>query len=159
MVSEIYSPPRVTKMLEAMPELKLVPGFAWDITCVDPDDGERCDDEASFESPPAYDPRANGSIENAVQVAKGVLRTVKLCLEARIERRIPDDHPLVTWMVEHAAWLSTVCKKGEDGKTASQRARGRPFGKRTVGFGEKILFKLPDRGPRHDERGAPEARW
>ena len=116
-------------------------------------------EEASFESPPAYDPRANGSIENAVKVVKGVLRTVKLCLEARIERRIPDDHPLVTWMVEHAAWLSTVCKKGEDGKTAFQRARGRPFGKRTVEFGEKILFKLPDRGPRHDERGALEARW
>ena len=66
-----------------------------------------------------------------------MLRTVKLCLEARIQKRIPDDHPLMTWMVEHAAWLSTVCKRGEDGKTAFQRVRGRAFNKRSVEFGEK----------------------
>ena len=90
---------------------------------------------------------------------KGMLRTVKLCLEARVQKKIPDDHPLMTWMVEHAAWLSTVCKRGEDGKTAFQRVRGRAFNKRSVEFGEKVLFKLPDRGPRHDELGALEARW
>ena len=116
-------------------------------------------DEVSYENPPAYDPRSNGSIENAVKVVKGMLRTVKLCLEARIEQRVPDDHPLMTWMVEHAAWLSTVCKRGEDGKTAFQRIRGRVFNKRSLEFGEKVLFKLHDRGPRHDERGALEARW
>ena len=38
-VSEIYSPPRVTRMVESMPELKLIPGMALDLTCVDPDDG------------------------------------------------------------------------------------------------------------------------
>ncbi len=42
-VSEIYSPPRVTRTLSAMPRHELSPGFALDITCVDPDDGEPWD--------------------------------------------------------------------------------------------------------------------
>ena len=43
MVSEVYSPPRVTKVLSGMKGHPLVPGFALDITCVDPDDGEPWD--------------------------------------------------------------------------------------------------------------------
>ena len=94
-------------------------------------------DEVSYANPFAYDPRSNRSIENAVKVVKGMLRIAKFCLEARIQQRVPDDHPLMTWMVEHAAWLSTVCKRPEDGKTAFQRIRGRAFNKRSLEFGEK----------------------
>ena len=39
LVSEIYSPPRVTAMAHAMPSLRLVPGFALDITVTDEFDG------------------------------------------------------------------------------------------------------------------------
>ena len=39
MVSEIYSPPRVTRAISSMPSLRLVPGFALDLTCIDPTDG------------------------------------------------------------------------------------------------------------------------
>ena len=39
LVSEIYSPPRVTKMLSSMPNHFLAPGFALDLTCTDPADG------------------------------------------------------------------------------------------------------------------------
>ena len=39
-VSEIYSPPRVTKAIASMPELGLTAGFALDLTCTDPEDGE-----------------------------------------------------------------------------------------------------------------------
>ncbi len=39
MVAEIYSPPRVTRAISSMPECGLVPGFALDLTCTDPDDG------------------------------------------------------------------------------------------------------------------------
>ena len=37
-VSEIYSPPRITKMLSCLPSLKLLPGYAFDITVDDPED-------------------------------------------------------------------------------------------------------------------------
>ena len=39
LVSEIYSPPRVTKLLSSMPNHFLAPGFALDLTCTDPADG------------------------------------------------------------------------------------------------------------------------
>ena len=42
-VSEIYSPPRVTRMVSSLPRMGLAPGFAFDITCADPDDGEPWD--------------------------------------------------------------------------------------------------------------------
>ena len=36
-VSEIYSPPRVTAATKSLPELKLIPGFALDLTTADSD--------------------------------------------------------------------------------------------------------------------------
>ena len=39
MVSEVFSPPRITSMMRLVPDLKLVPGFALDLTTCDPDDG------------------------------------------------------------------------------------------------------------------------
>ena len=47
MVSEVYSPPRVTRAISAMPSCGLVPGFALDLTCSDPDDGEPWDFDRS----------------------------------------------------------------------------------------------------------------
>ena len=115
--------------------------------------------QASFENPPTYDPRSNGSVENAVKQVKGMLRTCKSCLEAHVGGRIPDEHPLMTWLVEHVAWILTVRPNGEDGKTPFQLIRGRPFLKRAVEFGERLLYKLPTTGPRQEERGALQARW
>ena len=40
LVSEVYSPPRVTKLLSTLRGHPLAPGFALDVTCTDPDDGE-----------------------------------------------------------------------------------------------------------------------
>ncbi len=39
-ISEVYSPPRVTKLLSSLPTCDLAPGFALDLTCVDPYDGK-----------------------------------------------------------------------------------------------------------------------
>ena len=36
-VSEIYSPPRVTACIRLLPELRLIPGFALDLTTADSD--------------------------------------------------------------------------------------------------------------------------
>ena len=38
-VSEIYSPPRVTKLISSLPDNELIPGFALDLSCTDPTDG------------------------------------------------------------------------------------------------------------------------
>ena len=90
---------------------------------------------------------------------KGHLRTLKLSLERNIGKRLPESHPLFTWLVEHAAWLLSTRKAGDDGQSAYQRVRGRPFGKKLVEFGERVLYKLHMRGPHYDSRGAMEERW
>ena len=41
---------------------------------------------------------------------------------------------------------------GKDGKTAQHRVRGRESSRRAVGFGEKVLYMIPTKGPEHDER-------
>ncbi len=38
-VSEVYSPPRITRAISAMPNCGLTAGFALDLTCTDPEDG------------------------------------------------------------------------------------------------------------------------
>ena len=43
LVSEIYSPPRITAELRRRPRRRLLPGFALDLTVMDPDDGEPWD--------------------------------------------------------------------------------------------------------------------
>ena len=39
-VSEVYSPPRVTAEITRMKNQEMLPGFAFDVTTLDPDDGE-----------------------------------------------------------------------------------------------------------------------
>ena len=50
--------------------------------------------QAGEEHSPPYDSQANGAVESAVKQIKGRLRTMKLCLERRIKKRIPPRHPL-----------------------------------------------------------------
>ena len=116
-------------------------------------------DQVAQESPPSYDSRANGSIENAVKLVQGHLRTLKLSTERRLGRRIPARHALMSWLVEHVAWILTIRLRGEDGRTAYHRVRGRGFAKRMLVFGEQCLYKLPMKGPRHDARGKLAERW
>ncbi len=100
-----------------------------------------------------YDSQANGGTEVGVRALRGQFRTMRLCLEKRVGRKIPVRHPLTSWLLEHAALLLNASVRGEDGLTSWARVRGRPFGQRLVGFGEYILWKLPTKGPQHDEAG------
>ena len=77
-----------------------------------------------------------------------------------MQRRIPVDHPVMAWLVKHAAWLLTIRVRGRDGRTAYERPRGKPFSKKGVGFGEICLFRLPLKGERaDDEDGKMSVRW
>ncbi len=88
-----------------------------------------------------------------VRALRGQFRTLRLCLERRVGRKIPARHPLTAWLLEHTALLLNASVRGEDGLTSWARVRGRPFGQRLVGFGEYVLWKLPTKGPQHDEAG------
>ena len=82
----------------------------------------------SSETPPTYDSQPNGAVEVGVMLIRGMFRTIRLCLEARIGRAIPADHAMIPWILEHACFLINVKTRGADGLTGWARARGRNFG-------------------------------
>ena len=75
-------------------------------------------DQISKEQSAAYDSQSNGGTEVGVRLVRGLLRTVKLCLEERIGKYIPVDHAIVPWMVDHVCLLLNVVVRGSDGITA-----------------------------------------
>ena len=94
-----------------------------------------------LEAPPAYEPQSNGSVENAVQQVKGMVRTLMLALEARIQGEIPVLHPVMLWLVEHAGELLTKHLIGRDGRTAYARLFGKPNRGEGYEFGERVHYK------------------
>ncbi len=105
------------------------------------------------EDPATYDSRSNGGTEIGVQLIRGLFRTHKLCLEERINKFIPVDHPVLAWLMQHTCLLLNACVRGDDGLTAWARVRGRPFRQQLLGFGEAVLYKFPIKGPKHQPDG------
>ena len=96
-------------------------------------------DQASAEGSVPYDPQTNGDAEAAVGVLKSSIRTFRLGVERQINARIPLGHPVMTWLVRHAAFVRTLRVVGADGKTAYQRLKGRDTaGPKLVGFGRDV---------------------
>ena len=62
-------------------------------------------------------------------------------------RKIPVDHAIIPWLLEHSCLLINVKTRGADGLPGWARARGRNFAQKVLGFGEQILYKLPVKGP------------
>ena len=79
------------------------------------------------EHSPEHGPQSNGSAEAGVKFLKGRARTLRSCLESLLAYRVSVQHPLMAWMIRHAASLVTWCAKGRDGQSAHQRARSRQF--------------------------------
>ncbi len=100
-------------------------------------------DQLAKEDPARYDSQSSGSTEVGVRLIRGLFRTVKLCLEARLERYIPVDHPIVAWMMEHVCLLLNTTVRGTDGLTVWARVRGRNFNQQLLGFGESIIYRYP----------------
>ncbi len=110
-------------------------------------------EQMSKEEPPAYDSQSNGSVELGIRLIRGMFRTAKCCLEARLGKTIPVQHALIPWMLEHVCLLMNVLVRGNDGLTSWQRLRGRPFGQQLVGFAEMVIYKFPSKGPGHNPEG------
>ncbi len=121
----------------------------------------RCDgvDTITQEHPAAYDSQSNGGVEVGVRFVRGLFRTLKLCVEARLDKYVPINHALIPWLLQHTCLVLNVRCRGTDGLSAWMRARGRPFNQRLVGFAEKVLYKLPSKGPHSQPDGNMGALW
>ena len=104
-------------------------------------------DQAMEEHPPPYDSQANGKVESAVKSVRGMVRTLQVALEEQLQSKIPATHPIMHWLVGHAADILTWRIRNVDGLTAYQRARGKPFVYKLIGFGERCNYKFNSKVP------------
>ena len=84
--------------------------------------------------------QSNGRVERAVQLVEDQSRTLRAALQAHLGTEIPCTHPLVRWMVGHAARTLTKYKEGDDGRTPYTRVHGKRTLERIAEVGEKILW-------------------
>lgn len=90
------------------------------------------------EEPPEYEPQASGA-EGCVQTSTGLVRTARSALQGRISARVPDDNPILTWMVRHAPFLHTRYHIGPDGRRQREKVDGRRSGAAAADFGERVM--------------------
>jgi hypothetical protein len=94
------------------------------------------------ESPVGEHP-SNGEVENAIKSAQSQIRTMRLALQARYKTKIRTDHPIMPWLVHHAALLIDICRIGTDGCTPYERRKGKKFHRPLPEIGECIWYLKP----------------
>ena len=82
-------------------------------------------------------------MERAIQTVQGQLRTMRLALQSRYKSPIRSDHPIMPWLIKHAAFLLDISKVGDDGRTAYERRRGKRFKKVVPELGECVWYLKP----------------
>ena len=122
-----------------------------------PEEHPRAVDQSAVAVPEHSHPgesQTNGLAERAVQELVDHVRVFKLALEANINARIPAEHPILAWIVEHAAYLLNRCVLGTDGRTAWGRLHGKESTEKICQFGEKVLWYVPKK-----QRAKLDVRW
>ena len=71
--------------------------------------------------------------------------------------KIPSNHDLIPWLVEHAAVLWNRCQVGADGKTACERLKGNRANIPGLQFGERIQWR--SNVPPKDRRFKMDSAW
>ena len=69
--------------------------------------------------------QSNGLAESAMKELIDQVRTLKMSLEYKLKSRLPNNHAVMAWLVEHAAYMINRCKLGTDGRTACGRLHGK----------------------------------
>ena len=87
--------------------------------------------------------QSHGKAESSVQRVEDLLRTYKSALETNINDRIPADHPVFAWMVEHTASIYNRLVCTDDGTTPYQSLHGQRYRGKLVEFGEQVFYVIP----------------
>ena len=90
--------------------------------------------------------QSNGAAERAVQMIEDQIRVMNLSLEHKRGVKVPVEHPLMWWLVEHSAMLLTnVHVTGDDRLTGYHRLHGHSAAQRMPEFGEMSMWFVPKR--------------
>ena len=81
------------------------------------------------EESPVEDHQANGIVERANGEFGGMARTLNDQLIYNYNFVPPTNHPIYTWLINHASFLTSRFQVGVDGKTPYERLRGKKYRK------------------------------
>jgi len=107
------------------------------------------------EAAKSRDSQSNGMIERGIQSIEGIVRTMKIALEKRLNRKINCTHPVMSWLIEHGAETLNRYTVGKDGRTPYERMKGKRYKGEMLEFGQKILHRYPGKS----EGGSMQHRW
>ena len=79
------------------------------------------------EQSPVGEHAANGVAERAAQAIHGQARTFKLALEARTGKSICETSDILRWLIRHSAMTLNIGQRGDDGRSAWERVKGRAY--------------------------------
>ena len=102
------------------------------------------------------DSKSNGAAERAVKAVGEQVRVLRAGLQGRLNMVIRTSHPMLTWLVQHAADCLSKYQQGEDGKTAYERLKGKKFSRAVVEFGEKVHYRKHTKGHKDNKL---ESKW
>ena len=88
---------------------------------------------------------APGPSAQSNQQLEDLVRTCKSAIEARIDCKLRSDHPLLRWIVEHAANVYNKYAVSPEGKTPYASLHGKKPKEKLVEFGERVLWHVPKR--------------
>ena len=92
---------------------------------------------------PVGESQSDGDVESAVKQVQGHFRTLRLQLQARYQEIIPDNHPVLAWLIIHAALTMNRYQIGPDGRTPRQRLKARSFNREVTEVGECVWYLKP----------------
>ena len=101
------------------------------------------DYEAKPEETPVGDHQANGDIENGIKEIEKRIRVIKDATESKLGLQIDDNHPILSWLPHHAAFLVSRFAVAKDGRTAYERSRGKPYRRELAPWAEKVHYTFP----------------
>ena len=84
--------------------------------------------------------QSNGGAEVSVRLLEGMVRTLKDALETRIGQQIPTDHPVLSWVIQHAAATLMRYSIAPDGRSSYERLRGKKAAQPPAEFCEQIWW-------------------
>ena len=92
---------------------------------------------------PAYTSQAQGSVERFHRTLMGQIRALKLQLENNYGTHLTSKHPIMPWLVKHAAYLLNRYAVHADGNTSYYRRWNKEHKTPICEFGETVLYMLP----------------
>ena len=92
------------------------------------------------EHSPVGESQSNGAAERAVGEVKGMIRTLRVGLDRKLDAKLEANHVIFPWLIEHAGVLISRHKVWNDGRTAYETIKGKRASTPLCGFAERIMF-------------------